>query len=81
MDTSLNVPIESGNRIELPEEWLKTLGLNEAVRLEVTKDGILIRPCRRSTWDEVFSTRLSVVRRDPGTAPEITQVSGDDLVL
>ena len=47
------IPIESGNRIQLPVEWTEALGLHGVVVLERTGDGILVRPCPgpRLTWD------------------------------
>src|SRR5438128_72120 len=42
----MTIPIEAGNRIQLPAEWIEALGLNGAVSLEKTADGILVRPAR-----------------------------------
>jgi hypothetical protein len=80
MDTT-TTPLEPGNRIELPAEWAEALGLGGLVTLERTDNGILIRPCPRFTWDDFFATRLSVRPGDAATAPEVTEVSGDDLLF
>ncbi len=45
---------------------------------------ILVRASRNATtnvtWDDMFATRLSVHPGDASAAPEITEVSGDDLL-
>ena len=46
---------------------------------ERTDVGILIGPCPRYTWDEIFATKLSVRPGDSAAAPDISEVSGDDL--
>jgi hypothetical protein len=74
-------PIEPGNRIQLPAEWVDALGIRGLVTLERTDSGILIRPCPRFTWDDIFATRLSVRPGDPATAAEVTELSGDDLLF
>lgn len=38
-------PLEPGNRIQLPDEWAKALGLRGSVALDKTPEGILVRPC------------------------------------
>jgi hypothetical protein len=73
--------IESGNRIQLPVSWTEALGLHGVVALERTSEGILIRPCPSTTWDEFFATKLTI-----GTAPanedeENLEVTGDDLLF
>ncbi len=73
--------VEARNRIQLPAEWCKSLGLQGIVALEKTAEGILVRPCPRLTWDDIFATRLSVRPGNPATTPEITEVRGDDLLF
>jgi hypothetical protein len=41
---SLTTPLEPGNRIQLPAEWIAELGVHEKVVLEKTAQGIVIRP-------------------------------------
>ena len=74
-------PIEPGNRIQLPAEWVDALGIRGLVTLERTDSGILIRPCPQFTWDDIFANRLSVRPGDPGTAGEVTELSGDDVLF
>jgi hypothetical protein len=57
-------PVEPGNRIQLPADWAQDLGLRGLVALERTGEGILVRPCPRTTWDDIFATKLTV-----GSAP------------
>lgn len=70
--------LEHGNRIQLPAEWTEALGIRERVRLDRSEQGIMIRPCPPTTWEEIFATRLSVgtVRND-----EIQKVTGDDFLF
>ncbi len=85
MNTTQTTVIEPGNRIRLPEEWAEALGLQDQVVLVKTDEGILVRP--QVTWDDVFANRLSVRPAGPtrsgeaATAPEVTEVSGDDLLF
>jgi hypothetical protein len=73
--------LEPGNRIQLPADWVKALGLGGLVSLERTEDGILVRPCPRLTWDDIFATRLTVRPGNTDTDIEVTELSGDDLLF
>jgi hypothetical protein len=64
MNASHITPLEPENRIQLPTAWAERLGLNGQVVLDQTPAGILIRPARRYTWDEISATKL-VVRSAP----------------
>ena len=81
MSTPQLVPLEPGNRIQLPADWAEALGLRGLVTLERTDGGILVRRGPRFTWDDIFATRLSVRPGNPATAPEVTEISGDDLLF
>lgn len=81
MDTTKTITIEPGNRIRLPAEWAEALGLQDQVDLVKTDEGILVRSHPKATWDEIFSKRLSARPGDPRIAPEVTEVSGDDLLF
>src|SRR5262249_30687486 len=65
----------------LPADWVQALGLQGQIVLDKTSEGILVRPCPPVTWDDIFATRLTVRPGDPATVPEVTQVSGDDLLF
>jgi hypothetical protein len=65
MSDTLTTTLEPGNRVRLPAEWVEALGLRQAVRLERTTEGILIRPCPRLTWDDVFTSPLQINFRAP----------------
>jgi hypothetical protein len=71
--------IEPGNRIQLPADWVKALGLQGQVALDKTPDGILVRPSPPVTWDDVFATKLPISH---GTTdlPEV-EVSNHDYFL
>jgi len=87
MNTTQTTAIEPGNRIRLPAEWADALGLQDQVVLVKTDEGILVRPQPKVTWDDIFANRLSARPGGPTrsgeatTAPEVTEVSGDDLLF
>lgn len=72
--------LEPGNRIQLPADWMQMLGFSDEVSLERTPDGILVRPAK-STWDDVFATKLQVRPGNTSTQPDLSDLSGDDLVF
>ena len=74
-------PLESGNRIQLPADWAESLGLHSLVTLEKTDDGILVRPYRRKTWDEIFATKLVINSAPPGKDEDDLEESGDDFIF
>jgi hypothetical protein len=81
MNTTRTTQIEPGFRIQLPPEWAEGLGLKGQVVLTRTVEGILVRPCPRADWDEIFATKLTIQPADPSDDPEITEVTGDDLLF
>jgi hypothetical protein len=81
MYTTQTTHVEPGFRIQLPPEWAEGLGLTGQVVLTRTAEGILVRPCPQATWDEIFATKLTIRPADPSDAPEITEVTGDDLLF
>jgi hypothetical protein len=79
MPETQRLPLDHGHRIQLPPEWVAALGLRGFVTLERKPDGILIRPCLPTTWDEIFATKLV-----PGQLPPETgevEVSTSDLLF
>ena len=72
-------PVEPGHRIQLPADWAAELGLEHIVALEKTAEGILVHPCRTTTWDEIFADKLPMGQ--PLAAFDLSDVSGDDLLL
>jgi len=73
-------PIDADRRIQLPAEWAEAFGLRDQVALERTKDGIVIRPCPRITWEEISATKLVI-----GSAPldendDNVELTGDDFL-
>jgi hypothetical protein len=74
-------PIDPANRIQLPADWVKAAGLHGLVALEQTRDGILIRPCPRTTWQDIFATKLVIGSGSPDQAEDTTEVSGDDFLF
>lgn len=78
MSTSETVPVEPGNRIQIPSEWVQALGLREQVVLNRTPEGILIRPQPSLSWDEFFAEKL-VISSNKDASDEI-EISKDDLL-
>jgi hypothetical protein len=73
--------IEPGNRIQLPAEWMRALGLHGLVALERTGDGILVRPCPRVTWEDIFATKLTIGSAPPDQDEDVVEVTGDDFLF
>jgi hypothetical protein len=81
-ENPMNVtPIEEGNRIQLPANWMRALGLQGQVALERTSDGILVRPCSRTTWEEISATKLIVGSAPPDQNEDDVEVTGDDFLF
>jgi hypothetical protein len=74
-------PLESGNRIQLPAEWVDALGLRGRVTLEQTNDGILVRPWPRLTWDELFATKLVIGSAPPDQDEDDVELTRDDFLF
>jgi hypothetical protein len=72
-------PVEAGHKIQLPAEWAAEFGLDDIAALEKTAEGILVRPCRPATWDEIFADKLSMGQQP--SALDLSEVSGDDLLF
>ena len=72
-------PVEPDHRIQLPADWVAELGLEYIAALEKTTEGILVRPCRTATWDEIFADKLPMGQQL--SALDLSDVSGDDLLL
>jgi len=72
-------PVEPGHRIQLPADWVAELGLEHSAALEKTAEGILVRPCHTTTWDEIFADKLSIGQTIASL--DLSDVSGDDLLL
>jgi hypothetical protein len=71
--------VEPGGKVQLPSEWAADWE-GKAVEVERTPEGILLRPRRKLTWDEVFAGKpLQPGVTEPRDLPE--EVSGDDLWL
>ncbi len=71
-------PLGPGNRIQFPADWAHALGLRGLVSLERSGDGILVPPCPRTTWDEIFATKL-VIGSTPQDGP--LEMTGDGFLL
>ncbi len=75
----MTIPLEAGNRIQLPAAWLESLGIEGAVCLDKTDAGILVRPAPKLTWNEIFATKLPMGQLQ-GQANHV-EVTRDDLVF
>jgi hypothetical protein len=73
--------IEPGNRIQIPEEWAKALGLEGQVALDRIPDGIVVRACRPTPWDAFFATKLRIGSAAPEERDDEPEVTGDDLLF
>ena len=78
VDIMKTLPLEIDNKIKLPRDWVRELGLESGVILERTDEGILIRPYSAQTWDEIYAEKLKM-----GTPSvlDLSEVSGDDLIF
>jgi hypothetical protein len=81
MSATQLTPVEPGNRIQLPADWAEDLGLHGVVNLERTDNGILVRPCPRFTWDDIFATKLTVRAAPPDQNEGDVEVTGDDFLF
>ena len=72
-------PIEPDHKIQLPADWAIELGLEHMAALEKTAEGILVRPCRSITWDEIFADKLPMGQQP--SVLDLSDVSSDDLLL
>jgi hypothetical protein len=79
MTTTQLTPVEPGNRIYLPSEWVKALRLQGMVLLDKTDEGILVRPCPPASWDDVFATKLPIGQTSPES--QELEIHTDDLFL
>ncbi len=71
--------IQPDHSIRLPDDWVDEFALSGFAALEKAPDGILIRACSRTTWDDVFADKLPVGSRD--TASDDLELSGDDYLF
>lgn len=74
-------PIDTDNRIQLPADWMRDLGLHGLVVLERISDGILVRSRPRTTWDEIFATKLIIGAAPPEPHPDAVEATGDDFLF
>jgi len=71
--------IQADHKIQLPPEWVDELGLHGFATLEKDKDGILVRPCSSTCWDEVFAEKLPIGSQI--ATLDLSEVSGDDYLF
>ena len=71
--------IQPDHSIRLPDDWVEEFRLHGFAALEKEPDGILVRACSGTTWDEVFANKLPVGRENRmlGAA----ELSGDDYLF
>ncbi len=81
MSTTQIIPVEPGNRIQLPADWVDALGPQKVVVLDRTNEGILVRPCPQLTWDEIFAAKLIIGSAPPDTNEDDVEVTGDDFLF
>ncbi|HVA51270.1 MAG TPA: hypothetical protein VNH11_33320 [Pirellulales bacterium] len=81
MATTEIAALEPRNRVQLPAEWVQSLGLCGSVSLEQTSDGILVRAAATRTWDEFFATGLEVGSAERADDDDEFEVTRDDLLF
>ena len=74
-------PLEPGNRVQLPDEWAQALGLRGLVALDKTPEGILVRPCPQTSWDEFFATKLQIGSAPPAEDDDDLELTRDDYLF
>jgi DNA-binding transcriptional regulator/RsmH inhibitor MraZ len=73
--------IDADNRVRLPAEWMRELGLHGLVVLERTSEGILVRPYPRASWADIFATKLVVGSAPPEQQADTSEATGDDFLF
>ena len=71
--------IEPDHKIQLPPEWVEELGLHGLISLEKAAEGIVVRRCTDTKWDDVFAEKLLPAAHV--TAIDLPEVSGDDYLF
>lgn len=71
--------IQPDHSIRLPDDWVDEFQLSRFAALEKAPDGILVRACSRTTWDDVFADKLPVGPRE--IAFDELELSGDDYLF
>ena len=66
------IAIGNSQGVRIPKALLEESGLSGEVELELTKEGLLIRPTRNSRrgWEEAFKNAAEVDDLDTGTQTE-----------
>jgi hypothetical protein len=73
--------IDADNRIRLLAAWIHDLGLRGLVVLERTSEGILVRPCPRAAWNDIFATKLVIGSAPPEHHADTSEGTGDDFLF
>lgn len=73
--------LQPGNLVQLPGEWARALGLRGMVALEKTPEGILVRPCPQTSWDEFFATKLQIGSAPQAADDDELELTGDDYLF
>jgi len=81
MNTTHFTSVGPDGRIQLPADWAKALGLHHPGLLDRTSEGILIRPCPPTTWEEIFATKLTIGSAPPDEKEDTVEVTGDDFLF
>lgn len=79
MNTQRIATIDPDDRLQLPHDWVESLGLGSVASLQITTTGILVRPAKPLNWNEIFATKLPL-----GVGPvvdEEIEVRDDDLLF
>jgi hypothetical protein len=79
MNTQRIATIDTEDRLQLPHDWVESLGLGSVASLQITTTGILVRPATPRNWHEIFATKLPL-----GVGPAVDEeieVREDDLLF
>jgi antitoxin component of MazEF toxin-antitoxin module len=75
------IAIEPGNRIQLPQHLVESLGLQGFVAVEQVDGALLVKPCPRFSWDDISASKLVIGSAAPGQDDDTLELTGDDFLF
>jgi len=74
------VKIDSQGRIVIPKSLREKKGLNDEVEILEMEEGIILRPKKGKSWDEILSKKIKVDWHNALTV-SLESLSIDDIIL
>ncbi|MCP8308301.1 MAG: AbrB/MazE/SpoVT family DNA-binding domain-containing protein [archaeon] len=74
------VKIDSQGRIIIPKSLREKKGLNDEVEILEMEEGIILRPKKDKSWDEILSKKIKVDWSNALTV-SLESLSIDDIIL